>query len=635
MVQLFGLLSLGVMLAIWFAGWNLYNGFDPSSGAWWRWLLGLAKRGEIPQIMQYIFWGGIVGGLATTMTGRALMSRIGNTTTSGEHQSGSLHGSAAWATQKDVEESGLLRSEGVVVGGWRAEGQELQTLRHDGPEHVLAFAPTRSGKGVGLVLPTLLSWRESALVLDIKGENFALTAGWRAKQGQRIMRFDPAAVAGSCRYNPLAEIRKGSDHEIADCQNIAAMIIDPDGTGMKDFWMQEGFSWLSTAILHVIYRIQANEKRTATLADVHAFMSVGDDMDEGVKDEEIRRTISERASGKQAKEDDSFDRLLRDMEAFDHKREAVNAEVRRGAARMRKRASNERSGVHSTGTSQLALYSDPIVARNTSACDFTIADLMSADHPMTLYIVISPADIARLRPLVRILLNQFLTRLTASMDFKEGRAVKHYKHRLLLMLDEFTSVGKLEIFEKALAFMAGYGLKAFIIIQDLAQIQKAYGREEAITSNAHVKIAYAPNRIETAKLLSDMTGKTTIVQRRKSRSQSLDKPGTSISESTTEVARPLMTPDECMTMAGMRTDASGEVTKAGEMLILLAGRAPIMGEQVLYFKDADLLAKARLAPVLSHSQPAPSPVADTQQPITNDNAGRAAFKARVKQRISG
>src|SRR3546814_6719151 len=105
---------------------------------------------------------------------------------------------------------------------------------------------------------------------------------------------------------------------------------------------------------------------------------------------------------------------------------------------MKKRAAQERSGVHSSATVPLALYSDPIVARNTSACDFRISDLMQADQPASLYIVIPPSDIKRLRPLIRILLNQFLTRLTAEMDFEGGRSVKHYKHRLLLMLDEFT-----------------------------------------------------------------------------------------------------------------------------------------------------------------------------------------------------
>lgn len=131
--------------------------------------------------------------------------------------------------------------------------------------------------------------------------------------------------------------------------------------------------------------------------------------------------------------------------------------------------------------------------------------------------------------------------------------MKSYKHRLLLMLDEFTSVGKLEIFEKAIAFMAGYGLKAFVIVQDLTQLQKTYGREQSIVSNCHVRVAYAPNTMETARLLSDMSGKTTLVQKKTSASRTSGRSGTNYSHTLTEVARPLLTADECMSLPGMET----------------------------------------------------------------------------------
>ena len=135
-------------------------------------------------------------------------------------------------------------------------------------------------------------------------------------------------------------MRIGTDYEIADCQNIAIMIIDPDGTGLKDFWQQEGYAWLTTAILHVLYRIKINEKgRVATLSDVRKFMSIGDDSEEALTGRVLRK-------GFDGKDDDSFERLLIDMEKFDHGRDVVNDEVRQGAARMRKRAGNERSGVH-------------------------------------------------------------------------------------------------------------------------------------------------------------------------------------------------------------------------------------------------------------------------------------------------
>jgi len=190
-----------------------------------------------------------------------------------------LHGSAHWATPAEVRASGLLPGKskpaaGVYVGGWREKRrQPVRYLRHDGPEHVLAFAPTRSGKGVGLVLPTLLSWRGSALVYDIKGENWALTAGWRqSKANNRVMKFDPTSEDGVA-FNPLAEIRVGMPQEVSDTQNVATMLVDPDGKGLDDHWSKTSYALLTGAILHALYAIRATESRTATLADVGALLS--------------------------------------------------------------------------------------------------------------------------------------------------------------------------------------------------------------------------------------------------------------------------------------------------------------------------------------------------------------------------
>lgn len=612
-VHLFGVLALATILGGSIAGWTYTIGFDATNREWWIWLWQCGQQtGTWPTEITMPFSLSVGAGLVVLFIGRKVAERAANTTLSGDHGSATMHGSARWATQHDLEGSGLVSEEGVVVGGW-TKRTETVLLRHNGPEHVLAFAPTRSGKGVGVVLPTLLSWPESALILDIKGENYALTAGYRKSLGHNVFRFDPAALEGSHRYNPLAEVRIGEDHVIADCQNIAAMICDPDAPGSDKFFSSEGYSWLTTAILHVLYRVHLTEGRAATLEDVHSFMSVGDDEDNEADAKGVDQSL--RAAMSAAKEEDSFDRLLLDMERFDHKHEVVNKEVQRGAARMRKRSPNERSGVHSTGTSSLGLFADKIVCQNTNGSDFCIADLMNADAPTSLYLVIPPSDITRLRPLIRILVNQFLTRLTSKMEFKNGASVKHYKHRLLLMLDEFTSLGKLDIFEQALAFMAGYGLKAYIIVQDLTQLQNVYGRNESIVSNCHIRIAYAPNKIETAKLLSEMTGKTTVVQKRTTKSGSLDRMATNYSESISEVARPLMTADELMSMPGIQKDKNGKVIP-GKMLILIAGQHPIYGHQFLYFEDEDYLSRARIAP--------PEIEMVAAQPVAQIPAGRAA-----------
>jgi type IV secretion system protein VirD4 len=172
------------------------------------------------------------------------------------------------------------------------------------------------------------------------------------------------------------------------------------------------------------------------------------------------------------------------------------------------------------------------------------------------------------------------------------------------MLDEFTAIGKLEIFERALAFMAGYGLKAFVVVQDIAQLHQAYGRDESVMSNCHVRIAFAPNRIETAKLLSDMTGKTTVVQKQRSRSGRLGQLG-SVSDSLRETGRPLLTPDECMRLRGI--EKHGRKIVPGEALIFSAGSPPIRGLQLLYFQDKELARRAAIpAPPVLPKSPAPS-----------------------------
>jgi type IV secretion system protein VirD4 len=268
---------------------------------------------------------------------------------------------------------------------------------------------------------------------------------------------------------------------------------------------------------------------------------------------------------------------------------------------MKNKADNERSGVLSTAMSFLTLYRDPIVAQNTSKSEFSIKSLMNLQQPVSLYLVVPPSDKDRLKPLVRLLINQIVRKLTEEMSFKDGASVQHYTHWLLLMIDEFPSLGKLDIFQEALAFIAGYGLKAYLITQDLSQLYAAYGKDESILSNCHVRIAYAPNKIETAELLSKMVGTTTIVK--KSISKSGKRYGVAldnVSESNQEVQRPLLTPDECMRLAGPKKNAQGQITEAGDMLIFTAGFAPIYGKQILYFKDEVFSARARVeAPVAS------------------------------------
>lgn len=507
-----------------------------------------------------------------------------------------LHGSAKWATKEEIEAAGLLNRAGVYVGGWMDKARQLY-LRHNGPEHILAFAPTRSGKGVGLVLPTLLSWPGSALILDIKGENWALTAGWRQSQGHKVLRFDPSDPSGAgVRINPLLEVRLDGPRAIPDAQNVASMIVDPDGKGLKDYWNKAAFSFFAGAVLHCMLKVRLSENRDATLCDLSCMLA---DENRSIRDvfEEMLETNHVEVMTK-----------IYGQNVAPENAQAMHTFIAAAAREMLNKADSELSGVVSTAVANIALYRDPVVARNTSASDFRISDLMNHEAPVSLYLVISPADMDRLRPLLRLIINVILRRLTERMEFEDGATRINYRHRLLLMIDEFPSLGRLEIFERALAFMAGYGVKAYLIVQDLAQLQKEYGKDESIVSNCHVRIAYAPNKVETAKVLSEMTGKTTVIEKKTTLSGARAGHLNHANVSITETARALLTPDECMRLPGAKKNVDGLVTAPGDMLVFVAGYAPIYGRQILFFLDPTFLQRSKI----------PAPAQSDRLAVTED-----------------
>ena len=490
----------------------------------------------------------------------------------------SLHGSARWADRKDIEAAGLLAkkgedSDGVYVGGWVDKKGTLHYLRHSGPEHVLTYAPTRSGKGLGLVLPTLLSWPHSTFITDLKGELWALTAGWRKKYAHnKVIRFEPASAQGSAAWNPLDEIRVGTEYEIGDVQNLATMIVDPDGKGLNSHWDKTAFALLTGVILHALYKAR-DDGGVATLPSVDRMLS---DPEKPVGD------------------------LWVEMATYPHADGRPLPVISSAGQDMLDRPEEEAGSVLSTAKSFLALYRDNVVAANVSRSDFKIKDLMNDEDPVSLYIITQPNDKARLRPLVRILINMIIRLSADKMDFENGRPKVHYKHKMLAMLDEFPSLGKLEIMQESLAFIAGYGIKCYLICQDLNQLKSretGYGPDETITSNCHVQNAYPPNRIETAEHLSKLTGITTVVKEQITTSgKRVSAMLGQVSRTTQEVQRPLLTADECMRMPGPVKDARGLITQAGDMVIYVAGYPAIYGRQTLYFKDPVFEARSKVPP---------------------------------------
>jgi type IV secretion system protein VirD4 len=449
-----------------------------------------------------------------------------------EAQHVTTYGSARWADRREVRRAGLLGPDGVVLG--RLDGNYL---RHDGPEHVLCFAPTRSGKGVGLVIPTLLTWPHSTIVHDIKGENYQLTSGWRARFGT-VLLFDPTNPA-SAAYNPLLEIRKG-DCEVRDAQNIADILVDPEGAlERRNHWEKTSHSLLVGAILHVLYA-----EADKTLAGVANFLS------------DPSRPI---------------EATLNAMLATPHLGERIHPVVASAARELLNKSENERSGVLSTTMSFLGLYRDPVVAKVTGSSDWRIRDLVDRDRPISLYLVIPPSDIARTKPLMRLVLNQIGRRLTESLDTDRRR------QKLLLMLDEFAALGRLDFFESQLAFMAGYGIRSFLITQSLNQLERAYGPNHAILDNCHIRIAFSTNDERTAKRVSDALGTATEMRAMKNYAGHRLSPWLGhLMVSRQETSRPLLTPGEVMQLS------------PNEAIVMVSGLRPVRAGKVRYYEDPQL-----------------------------------------------
>ncbi|CAD7338120.1 conjugal transfer protein TraG [Sphingomonadales bacterium 58] len=504
--------------------WPIY---PPPAFFWW-WFSFDAYAPEIFQPGAYIAASGGFVSIAVAIGMSVWRAR--------EAKNAETYGSARWANEDEVRAAGLLGDNGVIIGKL---GRAY--LRHDGPEHVLCYAPTRSGKGVGLVVPSLLTWPESAIVHDIKGENWTLTAGFRAQHG-RVLLFDPTNTASDA-YNPLLEVRRGQ-WEVRDVQNVADVLVDPEGSLEKrNHWEKTSHALLVGAILHVLYA-----EPDKTLAGVAAFLS------------DPARTIEQ---------------TLAAMMATPHLGEAgVHPVVASAARELLNKSDNERSGVLSTAMSFLGLYRDPVVAQVTRACHWRVMDLVSGEQPATLYLVIPPSDISRTKPLVRLMLNQIGRRLTEELPSGARR------HRLLLMLDEFPALGRLDFFESALAFMAGYGLKSFLIAQSLNQIEKAYGPDNAILDNCHVRVSFATNNEKTGDRVSKALGTKTEMRAMKNYAGHRLSPWLGhLMVSRSETARQLMTQGEVMQLP------------PDEEIVMVSGIQPIRAKKAAYYADPRLAAR--------------------------------------------
>lgn len=475
----------------------------------------------------------------------------------------------AWGDFEEAKACGLFAHWGAVLGKLHGE-----ILCFDGPEHQLLIGASRSGKGRGQVVPTLLAWPHSALVLDIKGEladgderhGFPGTAGFRETLGP-VLRFAPTH-ADSHAFNPLLEVRRGVN-EVRDVQNIVEILVDPAGDARhQDFWDRSAKHVLVGVIIHVLY-VEPPERKTLAV---------------------VREKLRDLDATAQAMKS-VYHRISPTTGAPE-----VHPEVLHAAESFLAGEERMQSGIKATAESFFGLFADEIVARKTATSDFRIGDLMCGARPVTLFLQPPPSDALRLVPLMRLLINQIARALMEHQTRDaQGRAKRH---RMLLLLDEFPMLGRMPFFEVMMGAMAGYGLKALLVCQSLHHITKAYGRENVILDNCHIVTAFAAADDDTSERISRMAGE--VWELRESVSHRRPRPILGWASGTTtlrEERRPLMTPAQVRSLP------------RDEQIIFVSGAKPLRAKKLRF--DEEQVFRRRLRPAIK-ARPTLSIVHDWQ-----------------------
>ena len=478
------------------------------------------------------------------------------------------HGSARWATISEWEEAGLISppgkfTDGVILGivKKRLFGK-VRYIIENLKTHIALIAPSRAGKGTGVIIPTLLNWLGSVFVLDMKGENYQITAGYRKHVlKQTILKFKPYGLEDSISYNPLAEVRIGTAYEVKDATIIADILTDPGEGKKRDHWDMSATALFIGLILHVLY-MRKKEGKIGTFGDIVDFLTS--------TDKTLEENFIELMEYRHL-EDYSIWNEIYDNSQMKGINPGTHPVVARTAAEILNKEERERANVISTVMAKLSLFKDPIIRKNTSRADFRIKDLMDYKNPVSFYIVVEAEQMDTLSLLLRILVTQTIGILAPEMDFSSDKPI--HKHKMLFLMDEFPAFGTIPLFEKALAYIAGYGMKALIIAQALNQIKKNYGDRNSVFDNCATTVFYSPTPLdtETPKQISEMLGDKTI--KVKNRSYKAFQIGSSnISES--NQARRLLTPEE------VRNKVAGKWN-----IISVTGLYPRIGVKLEYFRE--------------------------------------------------
>ena len=490
------------------------------------------KHLEHPRVQPYAWRikaaGGIAGGLML-LAWAALVVMLFKLRS---HRN--LHGRARFAGMVDVARKGFLgsRDDGIVVGQLNGK-----LLRLPGQQFVILAAPTRSGKGVGVVIPNLLDYRESAVVLDIKQENFDLTSGWRKSIGHEVYLFNPFAEdRRTHRWNPMTYVSPDPAFRVSDLQSIAAMLY-PDADDKDKFWISQARNAFLAFSLYLFERYE--QDRSAEKPTLGAVLRV--------------------ASGDGGELKPYLQKLVQAPFLSSHAQTAF--------AGLLSQADVTFASIIGSFREPLNPWLNPVLDAATSADDFRLDDVRR--RRMTIYVGIQPNKLAESRLIVNLFFSQLINVNTKVLPQNDASL----KHQCLLLMDEFTAIGRVDIIAKAVAYMAGYNLRLLPIIQSMAQLDAVYGKEvsRTIITNHALQIIYAPREQQDANDYSEMLGYTTIRRRARTRSHGQ---GRNVSDNEVLEKRALMLPQELKAMGPEKE------------IVLYEGLAhPILCRKVRYYQD--------------------------------------------------
>jgi type IV secretion system protein VirD4 len=442
------------------------------------------------------------------------------------------HGSARIATKGEIAPL-RLASTGLLIG---RDGKTKKLLRYDGASHLVTMAPTRTGKGVGTIIPNLLTLDRSVICIDPKGENARITRRARDRFGP-VHILDPFGITGtpSSAFNPLAEMAPESLDLAEEAASLADALVFDDAAGGSDaFWNEEARALIAGLILHIVSHEPFDRR---TLSTLRAYLTLAPE---------------------------AFDALLSAMQSTT----AANGLVARAANRQLSKADREAASVLSTAQRHTHFLDSPRMTAVLARSDVRFGDLKS--RTATVFLVLPPDRLSTYARWLRLMVTQSLqdmTRVSVGRTAKPSSAV-------LFLLDEFAALGHLAPVERAMGLMAGYGVQLWPILQDIHQLRATYGqRAGTFLSNAGVLQIFGVNDHDSARFVSDLLGQTTVAFQTMGRALDSEKSGISLGDHLT--GRPLMTPDEVRNLP------------ASVELLFLAGQRPIVARKLAYYEDTE------------------------------------------------